>query len=480
MKKIILIILIIVGGYNVLKPLPDNTSFLGTIYQVPESSVTFLADRTYVDEDAVRRTDQVIFDKIFNMIDDAEHYILIDMFLLNDFQGETREETRFLSSELMNNLIEKKEVNPDIEITLITDPINTVYGGYDSEFFPVLEEVGINVVITDLIDLRDSNPLYSSVWRTFIQWFGNDTRGAIVPHPFSANSQPVTVRSYLSLFNFKANHRKVIVADNGEDSGILKMVTLITSANPHDGSSAHGNVAVVIEDSVWQDVLLTENAVIDFSEEEVKDFSRKDDVVDEEGDVKVQLLTEGKIREVLLDLLQNLKEDNTVDIAMFYLSDRKIVEALIELQKKDIKVRLLLDPNKDAFGHEKKGIPNRPVADELLKNTDGNVQIRWCDTHGEQCHSKMVIIQSEDTTSLLLGSANLTRRNIGDYNLETNILIQSKGDVSVMVDAQNFFDELWTNTESRFYSVSYEEYEDSAVWKYWLYRGMEKIGLSSF
>ena len=47
-------------------------------------------------------------------------------------------------------------------------------------------------------------------------------------------TEPATVRSYLALPNFKANHRKVLVADEGE-----RFRAVITSANPHDGSSRH-------------------------------------------------------------------------------------------------------------------------------------------------------------------------------------------------------------------------------------------------
>ncbi len=50
---------------------------------------------------------------------------------------------------------------------------------------------------------------------------------------------------------------------------------------------------------------------------------------------------------------------------MFYLSERQIIKALIAAQQRGVQVRVLLDPNKDAFGREKNGIPNRQVAAEL-------------------------------------------------------------------------------------------------------------------
>ena len=38
---------------------------------------------------------------------------------------------------------------------------------------------------------------------------------------------------------------------------------------------------------------------------------------------------------------------------MFYLSERKIVKGLIAAHERGVKLRILLDPNKDAFGREK-------------------------------------------------------------------------------------------------------------------------------
>ncbi len=52
-------------------------------------------------------------------------------------------------------------------------------------------------------------------------------------------------------------------------------------------------------------------------------------------------------------------------------------------------MRVLLDPNKDAFGFEKSGLPNRQVASELIAASDGAIKLRWYRTHGEQFHAKL-------------------------------------------------------------------------------------------
>ena len=75
----------------------------------------------------------------------------------------------------------------------------------------VLRGAGIEVVMTDLRRLRDPNPVYSAFWRVFVRPFGSSTRGW-VPSPMGRGHK-VTIRSYLEALNFKANHRKTLIAD---------------------------------------------------------------------------------------------------------------------------------------------------------------------------------------------------------------------------------------------------------------------------
>jgi len=49
------------------------------------------------------------------------------------------------------------------------------------------------------------------------------------------SAEPISFGDWARLLNFKANHRKVIIADDGRDG----LVTVVGSANPHDASSAH-------------------------------------------------------------------------------------------------------------------------------------------------------------------------------------------------------------------------------------------------
>src|SRR5690606_22884033 len=156
--------------------------------------------------------------------------------LYNPFVGDAPAPARRLSSEMTERLIAQKHRHPDLRIVLITDPVNTVYGGIASEQFERLRSAGVEGVVTPLTPLKDSNPVYSLFWRVFARPFGNGP-GDLLPNPFGEGR--VSLRSYLALLNFKANHRKTLVADDGDG-----LVGLVTSANPHDGSSAHTNIAV--------------------------------------------------------------------------------------------------------------------------------------------------------------------------------------------------------------------------------------------
>ena len=139
-----------------------------------------------------------------------------------------------------------------------------------------------------------------------------------------------------------------------------------------------------------------------------------------------------------------------------------------------------MDPNKDAFAREKSGIPNRQVAWELVKKSKEKIKIRWYDTKGEQQHSKITIIRKANGDVIVfLGSANLTKRNIGDFNLEMNAKVSTPVGTRFETEVSFLFDKFWNNNEGHF-TIDFEEYKDTSLRKYWLYRFQEASGLSSF
>lgn len=460
----------LLGGCHNFQALPDGLSVAAPARGAAE--VRFVADRTWVDGDGVRHVDQAIFDAAFALIDGARQLIVADMFLFNDWQGPVPETTRALSGELTERLIAARRAHPGIEIVVITDPVNTLYGGIEAPHFEALRAAGVRVVVTDLTELRDSNVLYSPFWRVFFQPFGN-ARGRLLPNPIGPGR--VSLRTYLALLNFKANHRKTLVADR---DGAL--VGLVSSANPHDASSAHRNAAIIFDGPAARDLLQTENAVLAFSGAEPVDLSRwtlaAPAVLD--APVTVQVVTEGAIEAAVLAALERAGMGDRIDLMMFYLSDRDVIDALLAAQARGATLRVLLDPNKDAFGREKNGVPNRPVARRLR---DAGIDVRWCDSHGEQCHAKMLLVRDGGgATTLISGSANFTRRNLDDFNLETDVVVKGDRAAPPLAAARRYFDGMWANRDGRHYSTGYEAYREDGLWHRFLYCWMESTGMSSF
>lgn len=454
--------------YHVFKPLPEGLDMSAPARGA--SNVEFLADKTYVDASGQRQMDQEIFDAIFAMIAGARQFVLVDMFLFNDFQGELTETHRELSTELTDVLIAQKERYPELEVVVISDPLNTLYGGKSSPHFEQLQAAGIPVILTDLTRLRDSNPLYSALWRPFMQPFGNSDADTLA-NPFGEGQ--VSLRSYLALLNFKANHRKLIIADKGDE-----LNALVTSANPHDGSSAHGNVALRFSGHAAWDLLASEAAVLGFSGGSVPAPGVEKGNEEQDTDVTVQVVTERAVERAVLELIHGASAGEYLDLAMFYLSDRDVVGALKDAAERDVQLRVLLDPNKDAFGREKNGVPNRPVAHELV---DAGIEVRWCNTQGEQCHAKWLLHRdNEDRATMLLGSTNFTRRNLHNLNLETSVMLQGAIDEQALQQGQQWFEDQWYNRGGREFSVDYAVYADESLWHRVLYRVMEATGVSTF
>lgn len=470
-----------VGTWNVVKPMPPGTDISSPIVTAEANSVEFLYDLTTTAPTGEAVRDQRIFDEVFNIIDAAESFVVADFFLLNDMMGANAGVHRPLSRELADRLLARKAAQPGLAILLITDPINDVYGGMPSPLFHELRAAGIDVVSTDLDPLRDSNAGYSALWRMFLQWWGNSAEGGSMMNPFAPpESSPITFRSWLALANFKANHRKVIAADRADGT----LTALVTSANPHDGSSAHSNIAVRFDGPLVQQVINSELAVARFSGWKGHVYSAAPtEVMGTPADpVQLQFLTEQSIRDHLLGAIDSTRNGDAVSIATFYLSDRKIVKALLRSASRGAKVRLILDPNRDAFGRQKDGVPNRPVAAELVRRSEEKIEVRWYRTHGEQFHTKLALVTHGDRLIASLGSANLTRRNIGNYNLEANVALELSSDSALGIELISYFDRLWHNDgpPGTSFTAAFGAWRDDDTGRYWRYRLMEATGLSTF
>ena len=192
-------IVIINCVYQSFRAMPAGLDYRGPFRAV--NDVQFLVDQTFIDNAGMRHSEQTIFDEVFRLISQAEKLVYLDWFLFNDFAGASNTGYRPITQELTEALIQRKAQVPQLRIVFITDHFNTLYGGVDNPYLERLTESGVEVVYTDLTQLRDSNPVWSGIWRALFQWFGN-TVGGILPSP--VNTAPVSLRTYLAILNWPA------------------------------------------------------------------------------------------------------------------------------------------------------------------------------------------------------------------------------------------------------------------------------------
>ncbi len=121
------------------------------------------------------------------------------------------------------------------------------------------------------------------------------------------------------------------------------------------------------------------------------------------------------------------------------------------------------------------------MANELVEDGQGRIEVRWYRTHGNKFHTKLLIIHRGDEVFATLGSANFTRRNLADYNLEANAAFTVNVDSSLAQQLDAYFNRLWqgdaVNPE---YTAPFCAYQDDSSARYWRYRVMEATGLSTF
>ncbi|WP_035186597.1 phospholipase D-like domain-containing protein [Alteribacter aurantiacus] len=458
---LLIILLTAVGIYGLMKPLPESVSFEGEDHEIPDAQ--FYYDLTYQTKDGDWVSDQSIFDEIIEVINRADSYLLLDMFLFNAYHDRD-EEMPEISKRVTEALLSKKESNPDIEIIFITDEFNTGYGSHDSIHLVQLEEAGIHTVISDLTPLRDGKPVYSAFYRTFFQWFGRGENGWI-SHPLSEEAPSLTARSYLKLLNLKANHRKLVVSDKE---------AFVTSANPHDGSGLYSNIGFRVTGSVIKDIWAAEKAVASFSTDEPLPFPSDEDFLYDEraeeidnGDDRViaRHLTESSVKNHVIEAIEYSATDDLIYIGVYYLAKDPIADALLEASRRGVDIRIVLDPNSYSFSQETHGLPNRPSAKHIHEESNGHIDIRWFNIDKEQYHTKLMFVQKQEESIMIGGSSNFTRRNMDDFNLDASIKLTASNESSLSDSVLQYFEKIWTN-EDGLYTLPLEEYEDDlSFWK---------------
>lgn len=478
-------------GYRQARtPLPAGLSFNGP--DQPAVRAQLLADLTYQQE-GTTVSEQSIFTAIEGVIERAQDFLVLDLFLFNsDYDRARGPQGGYpqLTERVTTALLNKRAQAPELPIVFITDPINTFYGSYSLPHLDRLASAGVHVVITDLDTLPDSNPLYSAFYRTVLARLPE--LPAMLPNALAPGGPKVSPNAYARLFNFKANHRKVVLSERE---------AVVSSANPHDASAPNSNLGFLVSGPILADILASERAIYTLSGGQGQVFDRFErvlaerlsstDETSEDGQaVSVQLVTEGAIRRAACHMVRAVEPGGEICLGMFYLAERSIIEELKAAAGRGVRVQAVLDLNIDAFGRTKTGLPALPVARELQR---AGVQVRWYATSGEQFHPKYLATYRKGggetgTFELLAGSGNFTRRNICNYNLETSLRLAAPADAPLAQEFTAYWSRIWDNEpvagRPALFTLPYEEHTERralrSALQYLAYRLQEASGVSTF
>ena len=291
---------------------------------------------------------QGIFDAVLAAAHGATRFILIDYRTFADEQqaGAAGAPRRALAEELTRELLARHAVLPQLQILVLTDPASERYGAGKSGSLEQLRKAGVTVVSTDLDRLRDPNPLYSSLWRLALRWW--DRPGA----PFGVATRRL---------NFKANERRLIIADDGHG----QLTAVLGSANPSDVESAWSNVALRLNGGALGELVSSELAIARFSGwrgspaffDEPPPGCTPGRAAHSRGErMRLQLLTEGAVQEALLAQLDASRRGDSIDVAMYRIADRAVAEALLAAARRG--GRRAADP-----GSERRRQQRRPDRD---------------------------------------------------------------------------------------------------------------------
>ena len=251
-NKLIFFLLCMIFLISSCTSLPEGLATKTEIYNA--DNVDFYYDLNY-ESDGERKFDRQIWDEVYKILDEAQDFFLMDIFVFNDFLAKgVREKLQpiDIATEFSEKILEKRKKDPNVEIYLILDESNTFYGAFDNPTHKKLEEAGVKIGSVDLAKLRDPMPLYSKPWRLFIRPFGNPKNIGKRKNPVYEGTDKVTIRSILRALNAKADHRKLIMNES---------TAMLTSANPHAEGSKHSNVAFKFSSPIIKDIYNAEKPV---------------------------------------------------------------------------------------------------------------------------------------------------------------------------------------------------------------------------
>lgn len=133
--------------YHQEKSLPAGISYMGNKHRMTEENIEFLYDLTYQKNDKEIH-EQEIFTEVFQMIEEAKEFLIIDMFMVNEFSDESRDFPK-LSSTFSEKIKTQLQKYPDMKVVFITDDINRSYSSHEAMQIDYLADYGAEIIYTD-------------------------------------------------------------------------------------------------------------------------------------------------------------------------------------------------------------------------------------------------------------------------------------------------------------------------------------------
>ena len=506
-----------------------KTPPLGINYESPireTENAEFHYDLTYLDKDGNIQYDRNLWDATYKVIDNAKDYLIVEMFLFNDLYNKDKEHFPEFAKEYTERLVKKQKENPNLKVYILADENNNFYGAFEHPFITSMKNAGINVIIVDIFKLKDTFPWYSPFWRTFIKPMGNPQNKGWITNFYGDMWPKLTIRNLLRALNVKADHKKVFLNEKE---------VVVSSANIHDPSYFHENIAIYTDGPIVKDVLHNLQLVAKFSDSEinvdgsdrrmenimnsgsndktetdektlnsenqkennVKQInneeneqnvkektsinSEKNSITDTEGHTyKIQYLTEGAIGKHLDEDIDSLKAGDELLMGMYFLADKGVIDRLINAANRGVKIRIIFDRSRDAFGMSTNGLPNKPVSKKLKKKTKGKIEIKWYFTNNEQYHTKITLMKKTDGNVIInAGSANLIKKNIRGYIMDANFRILTTQDSKISKDIYEYFDRLWENKDGLF-TINFDDEPTTSGFSDFMYKILDATQLGSF
>ena len=508
----------------------------GVDYESPvrdSKNVDFHYDLTYLDKDGNIKYDRKIWDATYEVVDNAKDYLVIEMFLFNDIYNKDVDKFPEFAKEYTRRLVKKKMENPNLKVYILSDENNDLYGAFEHPLITEMKNAGIDVIDVDIYKLKDTFPWYSPIWRSVIKPFGNPQGKGWITNFYGPMWPKLTFRNLFRALNVKADHRKIFL---NEDK------VVIASANIHDPSYFHENVAISADGEITKDILRDLQLVAKFSggnidvsnESEAKkpvniknfqaskikfkedeslksdlqkqveqieknkgnfvdkgtkefyetgELTKNEDVLqndDPNNSYKVQFESEAKIGENLDKDIDSLKAGDEVLMGMYFLADRPVIDKLIKAANRGVKVRIIFDRSRDAFGMSTNGLPNKPVSKKLKKKTKNKIEIKWYFTNNEQFHTKIMLMKKTDGNVIIhTGSANYIKKNIRGYIMDANLRVLTNKDSKLTKDVYNYFDRLWENRDGLF-TINFDDEPTTKASQDFMYKILDAAQLGSF